>query len=167
MMTLSVCSNCASCINQLLTSSVVKLVMCTSELQKHLKVSLLLVHQAGLHKLDWFTFISRRFLIQSDLQKRNKSKFDCLEGFWLAVQLPKCGQIYQQTTIGWCVGLEWPSTYFLMLKLVWFDGLERDLAFRRLGDQGSVLLTLLTQLAGFDCCRFHLILDHLVLRSSS
>ncbi len=33
--------------------------------------------------------------------------------------------------------------------------------------QGPVLRTLLTQLAGFACCRFHLILDHLVLRSSS
>ncbi len=32
---------------------------------------------------------------------------------------------------------------------------------------GSVLRTSLTQLAGFDCCRFRLILDHLVLRSSS
>ncbi len=32
---------------------------------------------------------------------------------------------------------------------------------------GSVLRTSLTQLAGFDCCRFSLILDHLVLRSSS
>ncbi len=34
-------------------------------------------------------------------------------------------------------------------------------------DQGPVLCTSLTQLAGFDCCRFHLILDHLVLWSSS
>ncbi len=34
-------------------------------------------------------------------------------------------------------------------------------------DQGSVLRTSLTQLAGFDCWRFHLILDCLVLRSSS
>ncbi len=33
--------------------------------------------------------------------------------------------------------------------------------------QGSVLRTSLTQLAGFDCCRFRMILDHLVLRSSS
>ncbi len=32
---------------------------------------------------------------------------------------------------------------------------------------GSVLRTSLTQLAGFDCCRFRLILDDLVLRSSS
>ncbi len=34
---------------------------------------------------------------------------------------------------------------------------------RVLLDQGSVLRTSLTQLAGFDCCRFSLILDHLVL----
>ncbi len=32
---------------------------------------------------------------------------------------------------------------------------------------GSVLRMSLTQLAGYDCCRFHLILDHLVLRSLS
>ncbi len=33
--------------------------------------------------------------------------------------------------------------------------------------QGSIIHTSLTRLAGFDCWRFHLILDHLVLRSSS
>ncbi len=31
----------------------------------------------------------------------------------------------------------------------------------------STLRMSLTQLAGYDCCRFHLILDHLVLRSLS
>ncbi len=59
----------------------------------------------------------------------------------------------------------------LMKKKICFDALylriHKSRCFVNLRIQGSVLRTSLTQLAGFDCCRYCLILDHLVLWSSS
>ncbi len=83
--------------------------------------------------------------------------------------------------------VQWPWCYcaWLASKLAWPEPHRESMGYCQEEDErhqtqqcrwpeghcqrnlGSVLRTSLTQLAGFDCCRFCLILDHLVLRSSS